>query len=170
MDENSRDDVRWLNSLSESELEFLVTMKKLVFRRAIAIGHEECANKFDLKMLRTLGSAVMQHVKDKVLVLSNPGLPVSAAVFEGCNLLRRDSKQNAVSQKILFCVDSVIREHSSELDLKDTAVSQEKSSYIKSAIQQLSVGQASAVATNKRKGKKSNGSQGESAGSLVAMT
>ncbi|KAL9272824.1 hypothetical protein AKJ16_DCAP10131 [Drosera capensis] len=102
MDENSCDDVRWLNSQSESELEFLVTLKKLVFRRAIAIGHEECAKIFDLKMLRTLGSAVMQHVKNKVLDLSTPGLPVSAAAFEGCNLLRRDSKQTLSLRNIVL--------------------------------------------------------------------
>ncbi|KAF7146345.1 hypothetical protein RHSIM_Rhsim04G0112200 [Rhododendron simsii] len=49
------EDVRWLCSLSESELDLLISLKEMVLRRAKIIGHDSLAKKFDLKMLRALG-------------------------------------------------------------------------------------------------------------------
>ncbi|KMS96829.1 hypothetical protein BVRB_8g199070 [Beta vulgaris subsp. vulgaris] len=48
-------DVRWLCSLSESELDMLISLKKLALQRARAVEHESLAHGFDLKMLRALG-------------------------------------------------------------------------------------------------------------------
>ncbi|OMO65907.1 Spc97/Spc98 [Corchorus olitorius] len=53
---NSIEDVTWLCSLSESDLDFLISLKKLALKRASVIGHVQLAKKFDLKMLRALGT------------------------------------------------------------------------------------------------------------------
>ncbi|CAI0426949.1 unnamed protein product [Linum tenue] len=51
---NRIEDVSWICSLSEPELDLLIGLKKLVILRAKAIGHVELAEKFDLKMLRAI--------------------------------------------------------------------------------------------------------------------
>nr|KJB66975.1 hypothetical protein B456_010G170900 [Gossypium raimondii] len=51
------EDANWLCSLSESELDLLISLKKLALKRASAIGHVQLAKKFDLKMLRALGTS-----------------------------------------------------------------------------------------------------------------
>ncbi|KAG6428179.1 hypothetical protein SASPL_112430 [Salvia splendens] len=50
---NDIDDVRWLCSLTETELDLVIGLKNLVNMRANKIGHEDLAKKFDLHMLRT---------------------------------------------------------------------------------------------------------------------
>ncbi|TYH48243.1 hypothetical protein ES332_D10G054500v1, partial [Gossypium tomentosum] len=65
---NSIEDISWLCSLSESELDFLISLKKLAVKRAIAIGHVQLANKFDLKVLP--GFILMECLKEKVKDLS----------------------------------------------------------------------------------------------------
>ncbi|XP_057986081.1 uncharacterized protein LOC110639858 isoform X1 [Hevea brasiliensis] len=55
---NRLEDVRWLCTLSESELDMLISLKMLVIQRAKVLGHKQLAMKFDLKMLR-----ILDHVK-----------------------------------------------------------------------------------------------------------
>ncbi|CAN0854920.1 hypothetical protein LINGRAHAP2_LOCUS6061 [Linum grandiflorum] len=84
--ENSRiEDVQWLCSLSESELDVLISLKKLVIQRAKAIGHEELAGKFDLQLLRALGVVVMEHFREN---LKDLPLDKATAYVDGCNLLK----------------------------------------------------------------------------------
>ncbi|KAG7960127.1 hypothetical protein I3843_10G106800 [Carya illinoinensis] len=52
---NRLEDVTWLCSLSESELDMLISLKIMLIQRAKVIGHESLAENFDLKMLRALG-------------------------------------------------------------------------------------------------------------------
>lgn len=52
---NELEDVSWLCSLSETELDLLVHLKELVMQRAHIIGNNDLADSFDLKLLRTLG-------------------------------------------------------------------------------------------------------------------
>ncbi|RVW91667.1 hypothetical protein CK203_024252 [Vitis vinifera] len=52
---NRLEDVNWLCSLYDSELDMLISLKMMVLRRAKVIGHEDLAEKFDLKLLRALG-------------------------------------------------------------------------------------------------------------------
>ncbi|KAK3001414.1 hypothetical protein RJ639_020703 [Escallonia herrerae] len=66
------EDVRWLCSLSESELDLLISLKQMVLQRAKAIGHESLAKKFDLKMIRALGS-VFQHGENSARSVGNEG-------------------------------------------------------------------------------------------------
>ncbi|KAK4743122.1 hypothetical protein SAY87_001123 [Trapa incisa] len=63
---NSIEDVSWLCQLSESELDFLMSLKALVIQRAKVVKCEELVNNFDLKTLRALGLVVMENLKGKV--------------------------------------------------------------------------------------------------------
>ncbi|GMH16793.1 hypothetical protein Nepgr_018634 [Nepenthes gracilis] len=96
MGNNRREDVNWLCSLSEAELEMLISLKKLALHRARVIGHEGLAKKFDLKMLRAFGFILMQHAKEKLKDLSIPGLSDSAALLDRCNLLKSDLKGTVI--------------------------------------------------------------------------
>ncbi|XP_075506363.1 uncharacterized protein LOC142543141 isoform X3 [Primulina tabacum] len=69
---NDIDDVRWLCSLTESELDLLVGLKNLVHLRAKKIGHEDLTEKFDLKMLRTLSFYFMENLEGRLKDLLGP--------------------------------------------------------------------------------------------------
>ncbi|KAH9792562.1 spc97/spc98 family of spindle pole body (sbp) component [Citrus sinensis] len=78
LSKNRVEDVSWLCSLSESE-DMLISLKLLILQRAKVIGHEELANKFDLKTLRALedfdelwlGVAKMTNIACLVLIRIN---------------------------------------------------------------------------------------------------
>ncbi|KAI3461145.1 hypothetical protein Pfo_017808 [Paulownia fortunei] len=80
---NDIDDVRWLCSLTESELDLLMGLKHMVNMRAKKIGHEALAKKFDLRMLRALSFIFMEHLKGQL-----KDVPVTSG-FE-CNLLKQN--------------------------------------------------------------------------------
>ncbi|KAG8371008.1 hypothetical protein BUALT_Bualt13G0042400 [Buddleja alternifolia] len=80
---NDIDDVRWLCSLTESELDLLIGLKSMVIMRAKKIGHEALAKKFDLRKLRALSFNFMEDLKRRLK-------DVPAASDFDCNL----SKQN----------------------------------------------------------------------------
>ncbi|TYI77899.1 hypothetical protein E1A91_D06G173700v1 [Gossypium mustelinum] len=77
------EDANWLCSLSESELDLLISLKKLALKRASAIGHVQLAKKFNLKMLRALG--VKEKVKDLSVI---PGMDENATFLDSSNLLK----------------------------------------------------------------------------------
>ncbi|XWS16070.1 hypothetical protein CRYUN_Cryun34aG0053900 [Craigia yunnanensis] len=86
---NSIEDVSWLCSLSESELDLLISLKKLAMKRASVIGYVQLAKKFDLKMLRALGFILIEYLKEKVKDSSLiPGLVESAAFLDCSDLLQ----------------------------------------------------------------------------------
>ncbi|KAL2460015.1 Spc97/Spc98 family of spindle pole body (SBP) component [Abeliophyllum distichum] len=80
---NHIEDVRWLCSLSESELDFLMGLKTLIHQRAKKIGHEALVKKFDLRTLRALGFVLMENLKGQLKDLS------ATSGFE-CNLLNHN--------------------------------------------------------------------------------
>ncbi|KAH6814862.1 hypothetical protein C2S51_023880 [Perilla frutescens var. frutescens] len=80
---NDIDDVRWLCSLTESELDLLMGLKNLVKMRAKKIGREDLTMKFDLHMLRTFGFIFMEHLKGQL-----KDVPVGSE-FD-CNLLKQN--------------------------------------------------------------------------------
>ncbi|XP_057426261.1 uncharacterized protein LOC130719667 [Lotus japonicus] len=83
------EDVAWLCSLSESEIDMLISLKLLIIRRAKMIGCKELANKFDLKMLRVIAFVLMEHLKEVVKDSSLiPDVVKSTAFLEACNLLK----------------------------------------------------------------------------------
>ncbi|CAI0426950.1 unnamed protein product [Linum tenue] len=102
---NRIEDVSWICSLSEPELDLLIGLKKLVILRAKAIGHVELAEKFDLKMLRAIGLVVMEHFRQKVKDLPPvPGMDETSACIDGCNLLK--SKLDKLSiEELKSCLD-----------------------------------------------------------------
>ncbi|KAM7524660.1 hypothetical protein LguiA_014562 [Lonicera macranthoides] len=86
---NRIEDVRWLCSLSESELDLLIGLKTLVVNRAKKINHEALSKKFDLKMLRALGFVLMEDLKGQLKDSSViPDLTESFACLDECNLLK----------------------------------------------------------------------------------
>lgn len=84
--DNRIEDISWLCSLSESELDFLISIKMLVLQRAKVIGHEDLAEKFDLKTLRAIGFILMEHLKGQLSVSSVPDQSQFSAL-NGSNLL-----------------------------------------------------------------------------------
>lgn len=60
------EDIAWLSSLSDSELDVLISLKKLVMQRAKVIGHENLIEKFDVKLLRALGVVLLEYIKERV--------------------------------------------------------------------------------------------------------
>ncbi|XP_075079077.1 uncharacterized protein LOC107771357 isoform X2 [Nicotiana tabacum] len=107
------EDVRWLCSLTESEIDLLIGLKVLIQQRAKKIGHESLANKFDLKTLRALkglsetaslllrGFILMENLKGKLKDLSCiPGTDESSANLGACNLLNYDLDKTFANMEI----------------------------------------------------------------------
>ncbi|KAK8481260.1 hypothetical protein V6N13_009895 [Hibiscus sabdariffa] len=102
---NDIEDVSWLCSLSESELDLLISIKKLALKRASAIGHVQLAKKFDLKMLRALGFILMECLKEKVNNLSLiPGVDESAAFLDSSNLLKCELGELMSTEEVNECI------------------------------------------------------------------
>ncbi|KAK9223440.1 hypothetical protein WN944_011883 [Citrus x changshan-huyou] len=105
LSKNRVEDVSWLCSLSESELDMLISLKLLVLQRAKVIGHEELANKFDLKALRALGFILMERLKEKFKDLSLfPGSAEPAKFIAGCNLLKCDNEDILTVEELKTCL------------------------------------------------------------------
>ncbi|KAH7537125.1 hypothetical protein FEM48_Zijuj03G0058600 [Ziziphus jujuba var. spinosa] len=100
---NRLEDLSWLCSLSESELDMLISLKLLVLQRAKIIGNEELAQKFDLKMLRALVLVLMEYAKEKVESLC-PGLANSTAFMDCCNLLKVDVEDILSIEELKACM------------------------------------------------------------------
>ncbi|KAJ7980221.1 Spc97/Spc98 family of spindle pole body (SBP) component [Quillaja saponaria] len=96
--ETTLEDVKWLCSLSESELDFLISLKMLVIQRSKMIGHTELANKFNLKTLRAMGLVLIEYLKLQVKDLSPTldDLAKSPSFLDACDLLKCGPK-NAMS-------------------------------------------------------------------------
>ncbi|XP_050109155.1 uncharacterized protein LOC126588065 isoform X1 [Malus sylvestris] len=95
------EDVSWLCSLSESELDMLISIKRIVLQRARMIGCDELAQKFDLKVIRALAFVLMECVKDKV---NNLSPPESAAFMGSCNLLKHNLGDIMSLEEIMACI------------------------------------------------------------------
>ncbi|XP_057431804.1 uncharacterized protein LOC130724555 isoform X2 [Lotus japonicus] len=104
------EDVAWLCSLSESEIDMLISLKLLIIRRAKMIGCKELANKFDLKMLRVIAFVLMEHlkaeVKDSSLI---PDVVKSTAFLEACNLLQCNNEVAASIDELSMNVGADIQ-------------------------------------------------------------
>ncbi|KAJ3672269.1 hypothetical protein LUZ60_006990 [Juncus effusus] len=61
----SVEDAAWLSSLSEPELDFLISLKELAMIRAKNAGHKDISDKFDIRMLRSLGTILLDHFKER---------------------------------------------------------------------------------------------------------
>ncbi|XP_054791120.1 uncharacterized protein LOC129296563 [Prosopis cineraria] len=83
------EDVSWLCSLSESEIDMLINLKLLILHRAKRIGHVQLAEKFDLKVLRAIAFILIEYLKEQ---LKDSSLTLDmvkpAAFLDACNFLR----------------------------------------------------------------------------------
>lgn len=59
-------DSQWLATLSEPELDLLISLKDLAATRAKNAGHPRLADKFDLRTLRALGIVLLQNFKERL--------------------------------------------------------------------------------------------------------
>ncbi|KAE8715071.1 Spc97 / Spc98 family of spindle pole body component [Hibiscus syriacus] len=125
---NNIDDVSWLCSLSESELDLLIALKKLALKRASAFGHVQLAQKFDLKMLRALGFVLMECLREKVEHLSLiPGMDESAVFLDSSNLLKCKLGEVMSIEEVNECIAFTTRkEFVKRLRGKDTIVKSNK--------------------------------------------
>ncbi|XP_061343119.1 uncharacterized protein LOC133289235 [Gastrolobium bilobum] len=104
LDQNSEftvGDVTWLCSLSESEIDMLISLKLLIIQRAKMIGCDELANKFDLKMIRAIALVLMEHLKTELkdsLLISDTAK--SAAFLDACNLLKCNNEVGATIEEL----------------------------------------------------------------------
>ncbi|KAJ9563409.1 hypothetical protein OSB04_008569 [Centaurea solstitialis] len=90
--DNRVEDIRWLCSLSESELDLIISLKEMAIRRASIIGHDSLSNKFDLKMLRGLGFVLMQQLNERLG--DNPEVAESVSgCVDGSNLVKHEIKE-----------------------------------------------------------------------------
>ncbi|BAT84182.1 hypothetical protein LR48_Vigan03g097700 [Vigna angularis] len=90
------EDVAWLCSLQESEIDMLVGLKLLIIQRAKMIGCKQMADKFNLKMIRAIALVLMEHLKSQIKessVISNAVR--SASILDACNLLKCSNEVNA---------------------------------------------------------------------------
>ncbi|GAV76621.1 hypothetical protein CFOL_v3_20094 [Cephalotus follicularis] len=102
---NGIEDVIWLCSLSESELDMLISLKVLVLQRAKIVGYDELAKKIDLKILRALGFVLMQYVKGQVIDLSlNPSLVKSVTLIDNYNLLKSELENIMSIEELKACI------------------------------------------------------------------
>ncbi|KAJ3689172.1 hypothetical protein LUZ61_018336 [Rhynchospora tenuis] len=85
-------DATWLSSLSEPELDFLVSLKQLAIMRAVNAGHRDLANKFDARMLRALGVILLEHFKEKLKGI--PGHTIDVDLIDKLPLLKLDTPVN----------------------------------------------------------------------------
>lgn len=97
------EDVSWLCSLSESELDMLISLKTVVLQRAKIIGLDKLAENFDLKMLRALAFILMEYLKtkgkDSSLVPDG-----CAAVLDHCNLLKCNVEEIMSVEELKACI------------------------------------------------------------------
>ncbi|KAH0938780.1 hypothetical protein HID58_006241 [Brassica napus] len=84
---NRTQDISWLCSLSEPELDLLISLKKLAIHRAEITDHYELADYFDLKLLRALGLVLMEYVRKKDTSLV-PSAVHQLMGLDKCNLLK----------------------------------------------------------------------------------
>uniref|UniRef100_A0ACD5WBJ7 Uncharacterized protein n=2 Tax=Avena sativa TaxID=4498 RepID=A0ACD5WBJ7_AVESA len=63
---SSTEESRWLASLSEPELDFLISLKMLAVKRAETASRPHLADAFDLRTLRALGVALLESLKERL--------------------------------------------------------------------------------------------------------
>ncbi|KAJ4981021.1 hypothetical protein NE237_031858 [Protea cynaroides] len=127
---NRPEDVCWLYSLSDSELDLLISLKMLAIHRAKIIGHEVLADKFDLKMLRGLGFILMEYLNGcyKKNSSATSCLTESSMLLDGSKLLMnlKDSFAFVKSEDIRASIDTKSRKRTMERRRDETDLGHKK--------------------------------------------
>ncbi|KAL3739280.1 hypothetical protein ACJRO7_020652 [Eucalyptus globulus] len=88
----------------------LMSLKTLALQRARGIGREHLAEKFDLKMLRSMGMILMEHLKGKVKDLEGiPGFAGSASHLDASNLLKSSLENFMTLEDIKACLNTHLK-------------------------------------------------------------
>ncbi|KAI5440267.1 hypothetical protein KIW84_025551 [Lathyrus oleraceus] len=93
-------DVDWICSLSESEIDFMISLKLLITKRAERIGCKNLADRFDLKTIRAI------EVKETSLV---PDTVKSTAFLDACNILKCSNVVSATIEELSKTVGADIQ-------------------------------------------------------------
>ncbi|KAI5419723.1 hypothetical protein KIW84_043766 [Lathyrus oleraceus] len=93
-------DVDWICSLSESEIDFMISLKLLITKRAERIGCKNLADRFDLKTIRAI------EVKETSLV---PDSVKSTAFLDACNILKCSNVVSATIEELSKTVGADIQ-------------------------------------------------------------
>ncbi|KAF4349733.1 hypothetical protein F8388_024455 [Cannabis sativa] len=116
--------IEWLET---SWQDMLISLKMLVLQRAKVLGHDQIAEKFDLKMLRALGLILMEYVKKKVNEKSLvSGLGESVAFMDSCNLLKCEVENILESEEIQISIAAKLKKRHANRKQKDAAENQRK--------------------------------------------
>ncbi|KAL1341189.1 uncharacterized protein [Arachis hypogaea] len=79
----------WLCSLSELEIDMLISLKLLIFQRAKTVGYADLAKKFNLKIIRAIAVVLMEHLKEELKdLLLVADTDKSAPFLDACKLLK----------------------------------------------------------------------------------
>ncbi|KAJ9168577.1 hypothetical protein P3X46_020080 [Hevea brasiliensis] len=124
---NRLEDVRWLCTLSESELDMLISLKMLVIQRAKVLGHKQLAMKFDLKMLRILALVLMEYLKGNVENLSHiPGMAKAPDFIDGCCLSQCKLEAILSIEELKACIGIDKSKKPAKRPREEAAVKQKK--------------------------------------------
>ncbi|KAJ0967822.1 hypothetical protein J5N97_024739 [Dioscorea zingiberensis] len=85
------EDAQWISTLSEFELDLLITLKELVIKRAKHAGVKDLGERFDLRMIRVLGSILVEYLKERMQ--SMPELRNILPLLSHCGLANLDKKK-----------------------------------------------------------------------------
>ncbi|CAL0309878.1 unnamed protein product [Lupinus luteus] len=104
------EDVAWLCTLSESEIDMLISLKLLIIRRAKTMGYGELANKFDLKTIRAIALVLMEQLKAEMKDSSViPDVVKSSAFLDACNLLKCNTEVTQTVEELSKTVGADIQ-------------------------------------------------------------
>ncbi|CAH9085271.1 unnamed protein product [Cuscuta europaea] len=79
----SKNDIRWVCSLNDSELDFVISLKVMLLRRP----KQMASNNFDFKFLRALSFIIMNKLKGHLEVMPAG----SIGSLDNCKLLKFDN-------------------------------------------------------------------------------
>ncbi|KAK8965097.1 hypothetical protein KSP40_PGU007268 [Platanthera guangdongensis] len=87
-DKNTPDkNIKWLASLNEHELDFLISLGELAALRAKNIGHKDLIKKFDIKVFRALAFVLLEYLKDRIRNTLDDRSHNLLGSVSGCGLL-----------------------------------------------------------------------------------
>ncbi|XP_058752863.1 uncharacterized protein LOC131626065 isoform X1 [Vicia villosa] len=104
------EDVDWICSLSESEIDFMISLKLLIRKRAERIGCKNLADRFDLKTIRAIAFVLMENLKTEVKDTSLvPDSVKSTAFLDACNILKGSNEVSATIEELSKTVGADIQ-------------------------------------------------------------
>ncbi|CAK8564308.1 unnamed protein product [Lathyrus sativus] len=99
-------DIDWICSLSESQIDFMVSLKLLITKRAERIGCKNLADRFDLKTIRAIAFVLMENLKTEVKETS---FVKSVAFLDACNILKCSNEVSATIEELSKVVGADIQ-------------------------------------------------------------